>query len=478
MPIAGGFSSVKGFPYIAEIRNHDGLILHPFGFEQPGPYEPALPTNSGWLRVNSGRLVTAPSFSGKDSWRVITKQISYQVVNPATGAIATETGTLIVGVDVGDINGTIHRLADIDIIVSGIVLLGLAIVGVTVVRASLGPLTDIERTAVVIAHGDLSRRVPERDPRTEVGSLGRSLNAMLTQIETAFHARTESEAAARRSETAARRSEARMRQFAADASHELRTPLTVIRGYLEYFQQRMRLKDDLRASHGSEYLIDEVARNSGAIPDGSFSGTFTDAEQASFIRRIEEESRRMASLIEDLLLLARLDRERPIERKLVDLLALTADAVKDARVIAPDRTINLAVDTDKAALVLGDEDRLRQVISNLMANALKHTPDGTQIDVRLSAVKVSSKPGVALEVADQGPGLRADQAGRVFERFYRADQARARKTGGTGLGLSIAAALVAAHGGTATVDSVPGHGAMFRVNLPLAPDVIAAADDG
>jgi two-component system OmpR family sensor kinase len=190
------------------------------------------------------------------------------------------------------------------------------------------------------------------------------------------------------------------------------------------------------------------------------------------IDRIEQESTRLSGLVEDMLLLARLDQQRPVERLPVDLLTLAADAVKDARVMAPARDINLTVDTDTAPIVTGDEARLRQVITNLMANALTHTPGGTQVDVRLSAGRIGPAPGIALEVSDRGPGLRPDQTSRIFERFYRADQARARKTGGSGLGLSIVAALTVAHGGTVTVDSKPGQGATFRVILPLSPDVL------
>jgi len=177
-------------------------------------------------------------------------------------------------------------------------------------------------------------------------------------------------------------------------------------------------------------------------------------------------------LVEDMLLLARLDQQRPIEHRPVDMLTLAADAVQDARMIAPSRTIELTVGNG-AFLVLGDEARLRQVISNLMSNALTHTPDGTPIDVRLLAHGPDGHlpvPSVTLEVDDHGPGLNQEQADRVFERFYRADQARRRKTGGAGLGLAIVRALVAAHGGTTGVDTIPGEGARFWITLPLAAE--------
>jgi two-component system OmpR family sensor kinase len=195
------------------------------------------------------------------------------------------------------------------------------------------------------------------------------------------------------------------------------------------------------------------------------------------MERVEQESSRMGGLVEDMLMLARIDEQRPIERRPVDLLTLAADAVQDARIVAPSRAIDLTVGTGPAFLVLGDEARLRQVISNLMSNALTHTPDGSPISVRIHAGQQAGNPLVpsaVLEVMDHGPGLTPEQASRVFERFYRADQARGRRTGGSGLGLAIVNALVAAHGGTVSVDTGPGRGATFRITLPLAPEALAA----
>ena len=421
----------------------------------PGTSLPDVPTAKSWFKSIGDRMVNLNAVSGSDNWRVIARQFKATVPNFSTGQFQTVNATLIVGVDLGDINGAVSQLAGIDLIVSLIIIVGLAIVGVAIVRASLRPLVDIERTAQAIAAGDLSRRVPDQDPITEVGRLGRSLNTMLSQIESSFHAQA-------RSEAAARRSEERMRQFVADASHELRTPLTAMRGYAEYYRQRGGMHDTPadpgQPGHGQPGH--ELGSNA----------QLNRADMDRIMQRVEQESARMGVLVEDMLLLARLDQQRPIEHRPVDLLTLAADAVQDARIIAPDRDISLDVGSGAAFLILGDEVRLRQVIGNLMNNALTHTPEGTPVAVRLLPGPRQPVPSVVLEVADQGPGLRQDQAEHVFERFYRADQARTRKAGGTGLGLAIVAALVAVHDGTVALKTAPGQGATFRITLPLAPE--------
>ncbi|HEY5989093.1 MAG TPA: HAMP domain-containing sensor histidine kinase, partial [Streptosporangiaceae bacterium] len=224
-----------------------------------------------------------------------------------------------------------------------------------------------------------------------------------------------------------------------------------------------------------ESVPDDAA---GAAAAGA--GRLSTLDLDRIMERVEQESARMGMLVEDMLLLARVDQQRPIERRPVDLLTLAADAVQDARMIAPGRTIDLSVAAGAAFLVLGDEPRLRQVIANLMSNALTHTPDGTAIDVRIGPGGLAGDPAVPtvmIEVADQGPGLTSEQAERAFERFYRADQARRRRTGGAGLGLAIVHALVTAHGGTVAVDTAPGQGATFRITLPLAPEAQGLADD-
>jgi two-component system OmpR family sensor kinase len=451
---------------------------------------PAIPASASWLNSHDGKPTTVAAKSGNARWRVLA--YPHQFIFPDGTTI---TGTVIVGLDVSNVYRTIGRLIGIDLIVSLIIILVLAVVGIALVRTSLRPLTEIEGTAEAIAAGDLTRRVPDRDARTEVGRLGRSLNAMLSQIEFAFRARADSEMAARRSED-------RIRQFVADASHELRTPLTAIRGFAEYYRQRGGLENgagSAAAGHSGPGRAgpDAPGQKDAGIETGPAGEPLaTPADDGSpltrvdldrIMRRVEQESSRMGVLVEDMLLLARLDQQRPLESRPVDLLTLTADAVHDARVMAPARSIELMVGSGAAPIVLGDEVRLRQVIGNLMSNALIHTPDGTPVEVRIRSGTLDDGPGpgpaprpgtprpaVILEVADSGPGLTPDQAERAFERFYRADQARARQAGGTGLGLAIVAALVTAHGGAVQVEPTPGGGATFRITLPLAPEVLDA----
>src|SRR5215469_16330393 len=425
----------------------------------PGSQEPLpqLPTSANWAASVNGRLITAPAQSGPTSWRALGEKIN----DPTSGQVAT----LVVAIPLGNIGAMTRQLAVFDLIVGGVIVVVLAAVGVAVVRSNLRPLDDIEMTAGQIAKGHLNHRIPERDPRTEIGSLGHSLNAMLSQIETAFHAQEESEQAAHESEE-------RMRRFIADASHELRTPLTTIRGFAEYYRQR----------GGLSKLQNQVSGTDGAdsqAPDGSAEGGLTPEDLDRVMHRVEAEASRMGLLVEDLLTLARLDQQRPLTMIPVDLLALTAEAVQDARIVAPGRAIDLAVAPGAAFLVEGDEGRLRQVIGNLLNNALTHTPPGTPVRVKISSGALESgTPAAVLDVEDDGPGMTADQARRVFERFYRADQARNRASGGTGLGLAIVAGLVDAHGGTVSVRTSPGEGADFQVKLPLSPDARAAADPG
>jgi two-component system, OmpR family, sensor kinase len=324
---------------------------------------------------------------------------------------------LIIASSLHDVLGTLHRLLLIEALVTAAALAAIGGLGFWVVRIGLRPLRRIELTAATIAAGDLTQRVERAEPKTEVGRLGLSLNTMLHQIETAFRAREQSER--------------RLRRFVADASHELRTPLAAVRAYAELFER------------GAAERPQDLAR--------SMSG-------------ITRESERMSLLVEDLLLLARLDEGRPLEQEPVDLAAVVTEAVDAARVVEPERPVEVAV---VPAIVTGDRARLRQILDNLLSNVRAHTPAGTPVSVALEAADGQ----VALRVADQGPGLTDEQATQVFERFYRVDSSRTRASGGVGLGLAIVAAIAHAHGGTAAIETMNKGGATFVVTLPLTgPD--------
>jgi two-component system OmpR family sensor kinase len=283
-----------------------------------------------------------------------------------------------------------------------------------VIRLSLRPLDAIETTAAAIAAGDLTQRVELADEQTEVGRLGLALNAMLAQIEEAFNAREASER--------------KLRRFVSDASHELRTPLAAVRAYAELF------------TRGAADRPDDLAR--------SMSG-------------ISREAERMSVLVDDLLLLARLDEGRPLEREPVELADVVGEAVDAAHAVEPGRPITVSLEP---ATVTGDRDRLRQIVDNLLANVRAHTPPDTAVQVTLAHVDGTAE----ISVADSGPGLSEEQSSHVFERFYRADESRARASGGVGLGLAIVSAVAHAHGGDVSARSEPGEGATFSIVLPLA----------
>jgi two-component system, OmpR family, sensor kinase len=319
------------------------------------------------------------------------------------------------------------------LVVTGVGLLTLLLASLiaswTVSRA-FRPLGRVEKTAAAIAAGDLSRRVDVENPATELGRLSSSLNAMLAHIETAFAARTASEA--------------RMRRFAADASHELRTPLVTIRGFSELYRH-------------------------GALT--------TDEDVATAMGRIESEAKRMGSMVEDLLLLARLDEQRPLQQKPVDLQLIAHDAVVDTQASARSRVISLTgLDGGPAAPapVLGDEAKLRQVVGNLVGNALRYTPDGSPVELAVGVRAMDDgQPCSVIEVRDHGPGISEEDTSKVFERFYRADTSRTRETGGSGLGLAIVAAIVGSHGGSVRVEDTAGGGATLVVSLPWRDDATA-----
>ena len=374
--------------------------------------EPKLPPDN-----NVGPIpTTVDSVDGSEvQWRAVT-------VRGPNGGLTT------VAIDLSDVQSTIRHVDLSRLAIGSVVLVVLGIAGYLVVQRSLRPLAEVEQTAAAIARGQLDRRVPERDPGTEVGRLSLALNGMLAQIQ---HAVADSVTSAEN----ARSSEERMRRFITDASHELRTPLTTIRGFAELYRQ----------------------------------GAARDVEM--LMSRIESESRRMGLLVEDLLLLARMDAQRPLERHRVDLLSLASDAVHDAEAMAPGRPIALEVfDGPGTPEVLGDDARLRQVLGNLVSNALQHTPEGAAVTVRVG----TDGRDAVLEVVDRGPGMSQRDARRVFERFYRTDSSRARASGGTGLGLSIVDSLIRAHDGSVTVDTAPGRGCRFRVTVPRIADTPAA----
>ncbi|HUJ92113.1 MAG TPA: HAMP domain-containing sensor histidine kinase [Gaiellaceae bacterium] len=372
----------------------------------PAPRLPssiALPSSPNTPEGDRVSYLTVPAVSGGGRYRV-----RASIESRAPGRV------LLVAAPLNSVDSTLHRLVGIEALVTGLVLVGLAVLGLWVVRLSLAPLRAIEKTAASIAAGDLTQRVERAEPRTEVGRLGLALNAMLGQIERAFKAQEASER--------------RLRRFVADASHELRTPLAAVRAYAELF-----------------------TRGAASRP--------ADLERS--MAGISRESERMSVLVDDLLLLARLDEGRPLEREPLRLDELVGEAVETARTVDPERPIELVA---SPVSVVGDRDRLRQIVDNLLANVRAHTPPASS-----ATVSVGSRNAHAfVEVSDTGPGMSAEDAERAFERFYRSDDSRSRASGGVGLGLSIVAAVAAAHGGRATAASGPGGGATFTIELPAA----------
>jgi two-component system OmpR family sensor kinase len=347
-----------------------------------------------------------------DGWRV-------RVFHIADGSIA-------VALPYKEVNETVERLTASALLLGLFATAAASTIAWLAITRAFKPLSTVEKTAAAIAAGDLTRRVEVSNPNTEIGKLSSSLNAMLAHIETAFAGRAASEK--------------RMRQFVADASHELRTPLVTIRGFSELYR------------HGALQTQDDVGAAMG---------------------RIESEATRMGQLVEDLLTLARVDEQRPLEAKPLDLLLLGNDAAMDARASAPDRDIKV-IGLDGAgaqpAPIVGDEGRLRQVVANLMTNALRYTPEGSPIEIAVGVEPViDDKKDSVIEVRDHGPGISEEEAARVFERFYRADSSRYRETGGTGLGLAIVAALVAQHDGTVRLLDTEGGGATMSIRIPYEP---------
>ncbi len=394
-------------------------------FDTDGRRTAQLGRGGGGPDLSAGPLPggprSVPGTDGTAGWRVL--------------VVTTQDGSAAIALSLASVQATVVTLLRIELIVGAAVLAVLAALATALVRVGLRPLNRIEHTAGLIACGDIDRRIAGTDDRTETGRLGGVLNLMLTRLAEALREKEQSAST--------------LRRFIADASHELRTPVTSIRGFAELFRR------------GGLNRPEEVART---------------------MRRIEDEATRMGLLVDDLLLLAHLDAHRPISREPVDLITLAHDAVLDAQAHDPGRTITLEIGNGPTAVV-GDDSRLRQVVANMLVNALTHTPTGTTIRVALAVLgpdhrvptAVSGSPTglmtagvVVLEVSDTGRGMTQTQASQIFDRFYRADNARTRATGGSGLGLSIAASIVDAHGGRIAVYTAPGEGATFRVELPAA----------
>lgn len=321
-------------------------------------------------------------------------------------------GILVVAEPISGLSSTLNQLLVLELLVTGAALVAALLLGLWLVRVGLRPLRDVVRTAESITAGDLMHRVPNANERTEVGHVATALNVMLERIQTAF--------------SELQVSENRLRRFVSDASHELRTPVAAVSAYAQLFPQ--------------------VTEHEGDLP--------------RLMEGIEREAARMGRLVEDLLLLARLDEEHPFDLEPVELVGLAAESVETARTVGPSWPISFAA--GEPVEVMGDWGALRQVVDNLLANVRAHTPDGTQ-----ASVIVGREGGAAfVEVSDEGPGLTEQQAAVVFERFFRADPSRSRDTGGAGLGLAIVATIVRAHGGRVSAQARPGQGALFRVVLP------------
>ena len=423
------------------LLDSDGEIVAQVGSTAPGPVDPGEPDLSSFTRElvlqteQSG--MTVRSADGEDgSWRVV------------AAPQADSDYTVVTAEPLGWANGMISAVTLLTLSFGVATLLLALTVGWILITRAFTPLKRVEATAAAIAAGDLSQRISGYSSATEVGQLSMSLNRMLGQIEDAFDARTHSEN--------------RLRQFVADASHELRTPLVSIRGYSELYRH-------------------------GALDD--------DEKVSQAMGRIESEATRMTQLVEDLLSLARVDNGRALEITDVDLLVLAHDAAADFAAAWPDRRITVLGPDDSAAAPVwtrGDDARLRQVVVNLMTNAVRYTPQGTDLEIivenpSFDAVPQEQQPAVPddesaptwlaqLKIRDHGPGIKGPDRTRIFERFYRADTSRTRETGGTGLGLSIVASVVGQHGGVVTLEETPGGGATFVVTLPGGESAEAAIE--
>ena len=399
----------RRFALLIYDANEELVQALPAGLPTSPDSLPLVPT-SGPDSLPTEQIIERPSVDGSLSYRVLALR----------GQFRLQPVTLILAAPMRSVEQSIGVLTQALIVVGLVVLALIVAVGWFIIRRDLRPLEQMTATAERISDGDLGQRAGMPDDGSEVGRLGHAFDIMLDQIQAAFESQNMALQAKERSET-------KLRQFVADASHELRTPLTSLRGYAELYR-------------------------AGGLSDGQ------ELEQA--MARIGSESRRMAALVEDMLLLARLDQGRPLRHEPIALTELVNDAIHDLRAIEPARPIEASV--EQAVVVIGDEDRLRQVIGNLVTNVRVHTPAEAPLEIGLAA-----REGVAeLRVADHGPGIDPGHVEHIFDRFYRADMGRTRDRGGSGLGLAIAASVAAAHGGQISYSSTPGGGSTFTLTLP------------
>ena len=407
--------------YRVYILDQRGNVLYSVaGADQQAENEPVL---TGWdsekVKKYHETGTTVNSRTGSNDWRIM--PISLE------SSTNGEASSMVIALPLKQTNQVV-ALVGVLTFAFGLATLAAAIAMTwVIVTRTFEPLARVEQTAAKIAAGDLSQRIEDYNPSNEIGNLAISLNTMLAQIESSFNAQA--------------KSEAKMRRFVGDASHELRTPLVSIRGYSELYRQ-------------------------GALPN--------DEAVATAMGRIESESKRMGQLVEDLLTLARIDERRESKLAPFDLFHLAVDASNDAYATSPDREVSLVGLTDDvaptSAPVIGDESRMRQVVANLLTNAMRYTPAGTPLEIAVGVREdVPGYPLSVIEVRDHGPGIHGEDRERVFERFYRTDTSRSRETGGTGLGLSIVAAILEQHDGSVHIEETSGGGATFVISLPFYP---------
>lgn len=407
--------------YRVYILDQRGNVLYSVaGADQQAENEPVL---TGWdsekVKKYHETGTTVNSRTGSNDWRIMPISLESSTNGQAS--------SMVIALPLKQTNQVV-ALVGVLTFAFGLATLAAAIAMTwVIVTRTFEPLARVEQTAAKIAAGDLSQRIEDYNPSNEIGNLAISLNTMLAQIESSFNAQA--------------KSEAKMRRFVGDASHELRTPLVSIRGYSELYRQ-------------------------GALPN--------DEAVATAMGRIESESKRMGQLVEDLLTLARIDERRESKLAPFNLFHLAVDASNDAYATSPDREVSLVGLTDDvaptSAPVIGDESRMRQVVANLLTNAMRYTPAGTPLEIAVGVREdVPGYPLSVIEVRDHGPGIHGEDRERVFERFYRTDTSRSRDTGGTGLGLSIVAAILEQHDGSVHIEETSGGGATFVISLPFYP---------